>query len=107
MSDNCISYQYNKIEYLIPSPIILNTTLCETYDRTKLFIISFSRLLIWSLFYSLVKDNKYLKDNKYVINGLIVYITINVIYLLYVMFSNNIIKETDIIVYNNPIRHLI
>jgi hypothetical protein len=51
----CISYQPNPLELFIPSPIIIST-FCMSTDKTSLFIVSLTRLLIIVTLYNLIGE---------------------------------------------------
>lgn len=78
--DRCVSYQSNFFEYLMPSPVIFNT-MCLSYDRTELFIMSFIRLIIWMVIYYVVSEAIDLDDYPVVKYTMLTILAINVLYI--------------------------
>lgn len=78
--DRCISYQPYSFEYLIPSPIIIST-LCLSFDRTELFIISVVRLFIWIILYFLISEYINLENYPIVKYLFITMFGINILYI--------------------------
>lgn len=78
--DRCISYESQTFEYIFPSPIIFST-LCLSYDRTEIFIISLIRLFIWFVIYYIVTDNLDVQMHPFVNYGLYALLGINIAYI--------------------------
>ena len=100
MTNTCYSYIIDYKDYIFPSYDIFNN-LCLTYDKTRLFIVSLIRVLIYV--YLLDITNNWDLENKEIKNILIyslhTMIIINIFYLIFVMLKN--VKNTKYIKYNN------
>lgn len=90
MSNNeCISYQPHPYEYLLPSPIIIDS-FCMSYDKTELFIVSLIRLIIYVIIYFVVDENIDLQKYRILKYILLVFIAINIVYLGLVVSKNTL-----------------
>lgn len=77
---NCISYESRLFEYLIPSPVVVST-MCSSHDKTELFVISLTRLLVYVIIYYLF-ENVINLDEHYIIKYLLfIVILINIVYM--------------------------
>ena len=111
--EKCISYESKSFEVLLPSPIIFST-LCISYDKTELFIISFIRLLTYIILYYLLVET--IDIANYPILNYIMYVVIgiNIIYIglvvskrpVYSMGSNEIISKNVNINTNDPVNYV-
>lgn len=81
MSDtDCISYESRTFELLFPSPIIFEP-FCLSYDKTELFIVSLTRLLVYIILYYLIEENINLEEHRIIKYVLFTMICVNIIYL--------------------------
>ena len=77
----CISYKYNPIHLIYPEYI--SSTLCKSYDKTRLCIISFLRLMVYLLFHNYITDLQFSKKVKgYVYIASIILILVNIVLLI-------------------------
>lgn len=84
MVDRCISYESRMFEYIIPSPVIFNT-LCLSYDRTELFIMSVIRLILSVLIYYVTAEMIDIELYPVIDYALLVLIGINLLYIAIVV----------------------
>lgn len=85
----CISYQPNPLELFIPSPIIIST-FCMSTDKTSLFIVSMTRLLIVVIFYNLIGEIIKYDDHPIIRNIFMTMIYVNIIYIGMVVAKNTL-----------------
>ena len=52
---SCVNYDYNLIDLVVPSKHIYQE-LCSSYDKTKLFLISTIRLILYIILHNYIKD---------------------------------------------------
>ena len=76
---SCISYKGRMYEYLIPSPIIFST-MCLSYDRTELFIISIIRLILWIILTYVIGEMIDLTEYIFVKYLLFIMLGVNLLY---------------------------
>ena len=76
----CISYKPRFFEYFVPSPIIFQT-LCLSYDRTELFIMSFVRLIMYIILFFLIAEFIDYDDYPLIKNLFYVMFGINILYI--------------------------
>jgi len=97
----CSDYNVSWSHLFIP-PIQILFKLCNTYDKTNLFLVSLIRLgILSSLFYILknrnvieINKDKFLKSTVFII--FVVYLVINVIYLLIVLIKKAVINKNEL-----------
>jgi hypothetical protein len=74
------AYNFHYLEAIVPFPIIFST-LCESTDKTRLFIVSFSRVLVYLILYFILDDIFDL--NKYYVKYVLLFIIfINSVYVI-------------------------
>ena len=94
MSDTCYKYIIKFNDYFFPTFDIFYP-LCFSYDKTRLFIVSFVRIFIYIFLFDFVQNiqfkNKTTKETIiYVLNIIII---INMIYLFIVMLKTPLKKK--------------
>ena len=77
--DRCTSYEASGLEYILPSPVVLNK-LCLSHDRTELFIVSVIRLAIWLVLYFVINDLVDLNAHPFIYYTLITMFGLNILY---------------------------
>ena len=92
----CSRYDNMAIDFIIPTPIIFNT-LCESYDKTNMFIVGGLRIIILKTIYEYVfsqteSPNPYLQILKLCI---MVYILVNIFILLYIISKQQKYSKLD------------
>lgn len=90
----CISYESHSFELLFPSPIIIST-FCISYDKTELFIMSLTRLLIYVTLYYLVEENINLEEHRIIKYVLFTMICVNIIYLGFVVAKQTVFSVSN------------
>jgi len=89
----CSTYNPSLVDYILPS-LDLFYKLCNSYDKTELFLATFIRTFIYiAIFYLLMKytkQEKYIIITKIIIFGIILF---NIIYLLLILFKKPKYKE--------------
>lgn len=85
---NCINYYPTFIDLFVPSYQIIYK-FCLSTDKTKLFLISLSRLCLWiMIFTGLIGSNNIGRDNNTIIFFiLLTYIVVNLIYIIILIFK--------------------
>jgi len=94
INDNCISYEEQLYELLLPSPIIFNT-LCLSYDKTYLFIVSLIRLIFYVILYYFFDELIDYKKYPYVKYTFITLIIINMVYLGFVVSKRTLFSPSN------------
>lgn len=95
MNDNneCYTYVYKFTDIFVP-PIDIFKYLCESYDKTNLFLISFMRVLvilfIIYIYYDITKLNNIWIFGYF---SLVIYMVINIIILFIIMLKNQKIEK--------------
>lgn len=96
MSNNseeiCSGYNYSLLDLFIPPYTIFNT-LCQSADKTLMFIIAFIRCVIVGILMKVVYENTSISENKYLYNGLITYGIINILAIIFIMFKQQKYKK--------------
>lgn len=92
----CSRYDNMAVDFIIPTPIIFNT-LCESYDKTNMFIVGGLRIIILKTIYEYVfsqvkLSNSYLQVLKLCI---MMYILVNVCILLYIISKQQKYSKFD------------
>ena len=93
IDNSCISYESQSWELFFPSPILLKT-FCVSTDKTMLFIVSFTRLLIYVIVYYLLDE---LIGNGY---ALIRYILLTMIF-VNIVHLGMVVSKTTLFSINN------
>lgn len=83
MDKSCSNHEYNLYELLLPSPTIFNT-LCESKDRTSLFLSTIVRILIWLYISNYLDENKY---DKNIYNFAYMMFLFNCLYLIWILIK--------------------
>jgi hypothetical protein len=81
LNAKCLVYNFHYLEAIVPFPIIF-TTLCESMDKTRLFIVSFSRILVYLILYFIIDDIFDLKKHYIIKYVLFLIIFLNIVYLV-------------------------
>ena len=92
----CSRYDNMAVDFIIPMPIIFNT-LCESYDKTNMFIVGGLRIIILKTIYEYVfsqtkLSNSYLQILKLCI---MMYILVNIFILLYIISKQQKYSKLD------------
>ena len=92
----CSRYNSETVDFIIPTQIIFST-LCESYDKTNLFLVGIIRIFLFMTIYTYIfsydiSPTSYFKYFKFIFMG---YISINVFVLLYVMSKKQKYKKDD------------
>ena len=91
---DCTSYAENLWELLVPSPIIFST-LCVSIDKTNLFIMSFTRLIMYIILYYVIHSLIDLDKHKTLKYALITIICINIVYIGIVVAKNALFRASS------------
>ena len=94
INDNCVSYYEQLYELLLPSPIIFDT-LCISYDKTYLFIVSLIRLIFYVIVYYLFDELIDYEKYPYVKYTFITLIIINMIYIGIVVSKKTLFSPSN------------
>lgn len=87
MQEECLSYNYNLNDFLIPPQDIFNY-LCSSHDKTYLFIISLTRVIILSIIAQIFYNSTRATGITLIIHSIfLIYIIINVIILFLIIFK--------------------
>lgn len=89
--EQCTSYQSYPFEYLLPSPVVLST-LCLSFDRTELFIMSTIRLFIWIIIFLMMSEEYDLNNHRIIRLFLYTMISMNMIYVGIVITKKPVIS---------------
>lgn len=87
---DCISYANpSALELFIPSNVIFST-LCVSTDKTNLFIVSITRLLVWIILYYVIDDMINYENYKTLQYLLVTMIFVNILYIGMVVAKNTV-----------------
>ena len=98
---DCIKYEPSIIDYVFPNSAFIYK-LCLSEDKTKLFLVSFIRLIFISILFAFLKSFNFVELNldklvKISLFGLIFsYLIINIIYLIIVVFKQPAIDKYEL-----------
>lgn len=95
--DECISYNSQFYEYLIPSPAVFQRA-CLSFDRTDMFIVSIIRMIFWFVIL-LIFENTFANIRINVTRAVPLLI---VRYILYAIVTINILY-VGMVVAKNPV----
>lgn len=80
----CISYDQSMLELFLPSPIIFKT-FCVSTDKTRLFLVSFIRIIFYLIIYYVINDIIDFEQYRYIKYPLLTIIVSNIFYLGFVV----------------------
>ena len=91
----CTQYNNQLIDFIIPTQDIFNTV-CESYDKTNMFLVGGLRIIILITIYTYIFSHKSLKSySKYPKIFFMMYILTNVLILLYIISKKQKYEKYD------------
>jgi hypothetical protein len=100
---NCSTYNINPLDLFVP-PVIAFQTMCTSFDRTELFIISLIRLSFYVLILVVMRNIFDLDNNPTIKNTIYFIIIVNIVYIGIVTSKKTIInmgKHNTVAQYRN------
>jgi hypothetical protein len=92
----CTRYTFSYCDIFFPN-IILFKQLCFSFDKTKLFLISFVRVLLYAMITKLIYEKEPFTEQSSMLLYLFAFMTtINIIYIIFVLFKFPIISSNNI-----------
>lgn len=92
----CSRYNNKAVDFILPTQIIFST-LCESYDKTNIFLVGILRTIIFIIIYMYVFSSNELEESYTKIPRIIFmgYIMINMLILLYIISKKQKYSKYD------------